>query len=151
MHGPQALGDDPIYGALVQPRAAAGRRRVLLAEDDHDLLQLLARVLQREGYEVVTAEDGVGLLAELEATTWADPARRFGAVVADVNLPGLGALEVLAGLGSADAAATPVVLVTAHADEAVRAEARRLGAVAVLEKPLALDELRRAVRQAVWR
>ncbi len=106
MHGPQALGDDPIYGALVQPRAAAGRRRVLLAEDDHDLLQLLARVLQREGYEVVTAEDGVGLLAELEATTWADPARRFGAVVADVNLPGLGALEVLAGLGSADAVPT---------------------------------------------
>jgi two-component system response regulator FixJ len=151
MHGPQALGDDPIYGALVRPRAAAGRRRVLLAEDDRDLLALLARVLEREGYEVVTAEDGVGLLAELEATTWADPARRFGAVVADVNLPGLGALEVLAGLGSAGAAATPVVLVTAHADEGVRAEARRLGAVAVLEKPLVLDELRRVVRQAVWR
>ncbi|HLK10186.1 MAG TPA: response regulator [Candidatus Binatia bacterium] len=150
MHAPQAIRDDPLYEPLLRPRAAAERRRVLLAEDDLDMLRLLARVLEREGYDVVTAEDGIGLLDRLEATTWADPAQHFDAVVADINIPGLSALDILAGLGSAGAA-TPVVLITASGDEATRAEARQLGALAVLDKPLVLDELRRVVRRAVGR
>jgi CheY-like chemotaxis protein len=123
-----------------------GRRRlVLLAEDDAPFRGLIASVLADEGYEVVEAADGPALLAHIESTlnVRGEKADSF-LIVADIRMPGLTGLDVLAILRCANRA-TPVILITAFGDEATHAEGRELGAVAVLDKPFNVQELRTAV------
>lgn len=111
---------------------------MLLAEDDDAMRALLAGVLRRAGYRVVEVRDGAEVI-DVVAPKWSPP-ERFLAIVSDVAMPRLSGLDVLAVLRSARSA-LPVILVTASADEAVRAEADFLGAQAVLEKPLVLGHL----------
>jgi DNA-binding response OmpR family regulator len=127
------------------PESEPRRRLVLLAEDDAAFRRLIASVLREDGYEVLEAEDGVALLANIEATL---TLRRERAdtflVVADIRMPGLTGLDVLAILRCANST-TPVILITAFGDEATHVEGRELGAVAVFDKPFNVEELRSAV------
>ena len=122
---------------------------VILAEDDTEFRRLLASVLQQEGYEVVEAPDGLALLASLENTLTVRRERPDAfLVVADVRMPGLSGLDVLAILRCATWR-TPVILITAFGDEATHAEGQELGAVAVLDKPFDVDVLRAAVKETI--
>lgn len=121
------------------------RRLVLLAEDDPAFRLLIASVLQQEGYEVVEAADGLALLANIEATLTLRRERADSfLIVADIRMPGLTGLDVLAILRCANRA-TPVILITAFGDEATHAEGQELGAAAVLDKPFNVEELRSTV------
>jgi CheY-like chemotaxis protein len=126
-------------------RPGGRRRLVLLAEDDAAFRRLIASVLAGEGYEVVEAADGLALLAHIESilTVRRERADSF-LVVADIRMPGLTGLDVLAILRCANRT-TPVILITAFGDEATHAEGRELGAAAVLDKPFNVQELRAAV------
>ena len=122
---------------------------VILAEDDTEFRRLLASVLQQEGYEVVEAPDGLALLASLENTLTVRRERPDAfLVVADVRMPGLSGLDVLAILRCATWR-TPVILITAFGDEATHAEGQELGAVAVFDKPFDVDVLRAAVKETI--
>src|SRR5439155_324566 len=80
--------------------------------------RLLVSVLKEDGYEVVEAEDGLALLATIEDTLTVRRERPDAfLVVADVRMPGLTGLDVLAILRCANWA-TPVILITAFGDEA---------------------------------
>ena len=146
--------DDPLAGFhLMSPpditsqrQRSVARSRVLLAEDDGPLRALIADVLQGDGYEVVEARDGLELLANIEASLVGEQ-RPFFVVVADVHMPGLTGLDVLAILRCSFVAA-PVILITAFGDDDTRAEARELGASAVFDKPFELEELRAAILEA---
>ncbi len=119
---------------------------VFLAEDDPELLSLLASVLESEGYEVRRLLDG----ATLDAALWAsDRSARSSValVVTDVRMPGFSGLDVLEELRRAGRA-QPVILITAFGDQALHDRARELGATAVLNKPFELEELVEAVRCA---
>ena len=129
-----------------QVRKNVARSRVLLAEDDGPLRGLIAGVLKNDGYEVVEAKDGLELLVNIEASLVGDQ-RPFFVVVADVHMPGLTGLDVLAILRCSFVAA-PVILITAFGDDDTRAEAWELGASAVFDKPFELEELRVAVLEA---
>jgi CheY-like chemotaxis protein len=131
-----------------RPRLDRGRTRVLLVEDDEDLRRLAAQVLRAGGYEVIEAASGLGLLAGLECTLWGDRSEGFDVIVADIQMPDLTALEALEASGALGLE-TPIVLMTAYGSDAVRAAARRLGARAVLDKPLDWEELGSVVRAAV--
>lgn len=135
----------PSHGTPSHLRKGA-RSRVLLAEDDGPLRALIAGVLEGDGYEVVEAKDGLELLANIEAALVGDQ-RPFFVVVADVHMPGLTGLDVLAILRCSFVAA-PVILITAFGDDDTRAEAWELGASAVFDKPFELEELRAAVLEA---
>ena len=54
--------------------------RVLVIEDDHDLRRILARGLDEEGFDVVTARDGAEALARVDVD-------RPGLIVLDIGLP----------------------------------------------------------------
>ena len=123
-------------------------RRILVAEDDADMRRLVAAVLRADGYRVVEAEDGGAVIDRLESTIWSARPDLFGVIVTDMQMPGLSGLDVLAALRCTHWS-TPLIVMTAYADPAVRAEARSLGAAAFLEKPLDLDQLRAAVRRAM--
>jgi CheY-like chemotaxis protein len=121
--------------------------RVMVADDDEDMLSLVADTLRGDGHEVLEARDGADLLERLERALY-DPAERPDVVVADVMMPRISGLGVLEALRHARLH-FPVVLMTVLADDSVRTVASRLGAVGVLRKPFYVDDLRTAVMNAV--
>jgi CheY-like chemotaxis protein len=132
----------------VGPTMVGRHRRVLVAEDDASLRRMIAAVLRGDGYDVVEAGDGLELLGQIEAILAGGRARSDEFVIlADVNMPGLTGMDVLAILRCASAAPA-VILMTAFGDREVHAEARELGAAAVLDKPFNLDTLRAIVVEA---
>jgi CheY-like chemotaxis protein len=115
--------------------------RILLAEDDGELRMLLALKLQDAGFEVTEACDGKDLLERLtEAAPSSGGADSFDMILSDINMPHFNALDVMVGARSR-LTTTPIVLMTSFADDNTREQARRLGASAVLDKPLRLDDL----------
>ena len=138
-----------------RPEPAPCQRRLLLAEDDAGTRRLLGAALRRQGFEVVEACDGAELLEHISSLAHEHRLAAGGiavrsggaydAVIADNQL--LYGLDVLAAL---QYVRCPVfILMTAFADEDTRAEARALGAAALLEKPLSIDDLQAAVRTAI--
>jgi DNA-binding response OmpR family regulator len=94
---------------------------------------------------VIEARDGQELLLAIERLKAGSV--RPAMVVSDVRMPGYSGLDLLAILRCASWT-LPVVLITAFGDEDTHAEARELGAIAVLDKPFDLDDLRAVVRAA---
>jgi CheY-like chemotaxis protein len=126
----------------------ARRPRLLVVEDDLDMRRLVSLMLEKDGYEVIQATNGVGLLAGMELSTWSDPGDYFDAIVSDIQMPDLTALDALAEVRD-HRARVPVVLMTAYGGAQVRAKARALGVAAFLDKPIDWHELRVAVRRAI--
>jgi DNA-binding response OmpR family regulator len=126
-------------------------KRIVVAEDDPDLRHLITLGLQMDGREVVEVADGGDLFTLLAATLGREgEPSPFDVIVSDVRMPGWSGLEVLAGL-QLYAEAPPVVLITGFGDDELHAEARRLGAVATLDKPFDIDHLRAVIAALVLR
>jgi len=139
----------PIAPRSPEPPKAASPARLLLAEDDFELRELLACVLRDDGYEVIEASDGNELWALLSRENAAEqPA--FSLVVSDVRMPGLNTFEILTRLQRA-LAETPIILITAFGDQTTHLRAMRLGASRVLDKPFDCDELRSVVHETLLR
>jgi len=109
---------------------------------------LLAESLRSDGYRVEEAESGAALARAIAARLERRHLASLDLIVSDVRLPGLSGLEVIDALRSVDWS-VPVIVMTAFGDEDVRAEALRLGAVAVLDKPFDVESLRSVVRRAL--
>jgi DNA-binding response OmpR family regulator len=102
---------------------------VLLVEDEAPLRGVLRELLEREGYNVVEAADGV---AALDAVDRAAP----GIIVLDISLPRLDGYGVLKRLRSRPATASlPVIVLTAHGDEESEVRVFESGADDFLTKP----------------
>jgi len=115
--------------------------RILLAEDDRELRSLVALTLRGAGFEVVEATDGGGLLELLATALRPDGGLdRFDLILSDIRMPNFTALDVMVG-ARAFIGTTPFVLITAFGDAVTHEQALRLGATAVLDKPIRLDKL----------
>ena len=122
--------------------------RIVLAEDVPAMRNTLADSLCDHGYEVVEVKDGLCLLTEMDSAFAESGAHAFvDLVITDVQMPGLTGLEVLEALRDSywD---TPVIIISAFADDDLRKQAIMLGAEAVLSKPFGMKELLEAVRNA---
>lgn len=116
--------------------------RLLLIEDEPDLLSGLTRALRREGYSVDTAEDGEeGLFKALEIA--------YDAVILDVMLPRLDGWAVLARLR--EKKSTPVMMLTARDATKDRVRGFDTGADDYLVKPFELEELQARLRALIRR
>jgi len=117
------------------------RPRVILAEDDADVRQLVAVALRGLGYEIIEARTGAELLDELgDGLLVGDLSARPDVIISDVRMPGLTGMEILAGLRQAEWS-TPIILMTAYADLETREMAQRLGVDAFFQKPFDIDDL----------
>jgi CheY-like chemotaxis protein len=124
--------DRPVHeetASLVRKLRAG---RIVLAEDDREMRELLAWALRRDGYEVVQAENGMELLDRVAASH--ESGMPIDLVIADVRMPGVTGLEALDWLREAGCD-EPVILITAFGDASTHQDATRLGAWAVLDKP----------------
>jgi len=102
-------------------------RLVLVADDDEDILALLAFRLEREGYDVLAARDGGQALALARE-------RRPAVAVLDVAMPRLDGYEVTRAI-RAKGLATQVVLLTARAGEDEVRRGLEAGADGYITKP----------------
>jgi CheY-like chemotaxis protein len=135
----RASGDD-ARGVPPVALRTGGRPRVLLAEDDDAMRQLLAKALDADGYTAVECRDGVDLVGHLAALGWCQAALGFDAIISDVLMPGWTGLEILEALHDR-AGFPPVILITAFGNNGTHARAEKAGVTAVLDKPFAIDEL----------
>jgi CheY-like chemotaxis protein len=122
--------------------------RILVAEDDADTREALVEALRMDGYEVIEAHNGWELLQYLATQDAQTETSQVDLVISDIRMPGKNGLDVLAGLRCANGS-TPFILITGFSDLQIHAEARRLGAAAVLAKPFALEQLRTVMQHAL--
>ena len=120
----------------------ADRACVLIADDDPDILALLALLLERDGYGVVCATDG---LEALRVAREAMP----DLCVLDVSMPGADGYTVCRELLAQGAGAPLVILLTAHAHTPARVSGLDAGAVDYIVKPFDRQELLARVRAAL--
>ena len=116
---------------------------VLVADDDPDYLDLMVRILQQEGHDVLLAPDGTAALELLEQED-------VDAVVTDLQMPGADGIAVLRAAG-ARTPPVPAVIVTGYGTARTAVEAMKLGAVDYVLKPLEPQDLQICVHQALER
>ena len=116
--------------------------RVLVIDDEPQILRALKINLSVRGYEVVTAATGSGALR-------AAADHRPDVVVLDLGLPDISGIEVLAGLRGWLSA--PVIVLSARTDSADKVEALDAGADDYVTKPFGMDEFLARLRAAVRR
>ncbi len=117
-------------------------QRVLVIEDEENLLEALRYSLEREGFSVLTATNGEGGL-RLAREDSPD------VIVLDVMLPGLDGLEVCRILRRE--ATTPILMLTAKGEEIDRVVGLELGADDYVTKPFSMRELLARVRAMLRR
>jgi len=122
---------------------SGGPIRILLAEDDDEMRELLARVLADEGYAVATVRDGHEAVRRLDDG-------RFDLLLSDVRMPGPDGLDLLR-RAIADRLHQPVILMTAFGSIETAVEAMREGAYYYLAKPFDIDDLLEVVGGAAAR
>ena len=123
-------------------RNSSQRSRILVVEDDLTLLETLEYNLRAEGYEVITAGDG---LTALEVARKQKP----DLIVLDVMLPGLDGFEVCRFLRRETN--VPILMLTARADEVDRVVGLEVGADDYLTKPFSMRELLARVKALLRR
>jgi len=126
-----------------------GGSTILLVEDDHDMREMLAGVLRRDGYRVIEAADGDDALEWLGmGALEGEPSRRPSLLVSDICLPRISGLDLVEGLSLATER-VPIVMITGFGDAETHARAVEFGATCVLDKPFEMTEFRLAVRAAL--
>ena len=119
------------------------KARILIVEDEPNIVESLSFILRRAGFEVDTVTDGAEAL---------DRVRRqaFEVLVLDIMLPGMNGLDVLKAIRSDQALSSlPVVVLTAKGQANDRRTAEAIGASAFITKPFSnADVVERVSRLA---
>jgi DNA-binding response OmpR family regulator len=114
---------------------------ILCADDDEDILQLVALRLTRAGYDVMTAGDGAAALAKAQ--------ERVPAVaILDVMMPRMGGIDVVQALrADANLRDVKVILLSARVQETDKERGLDAGADVYLIKPFRFEDLEETVAQ----
>jgi CheY-like chemotaxis protein len=129
--------EEPLTGTMREGR-------VLVAEDDSEMRDLVVQILEADGrevVEVVSGEEMLDALRERSVATWPEDA--FGVIVTDHRMPNGNGLDTAERLRRAGCS-TPILLITAFANEQLRMRAEELE-VMVMAKPFPVRAFRMAV------
>jgi two-component system response regulator MprA len=110
--------------------------RLLVADDSETVLLMLQRRLEMEGYEVVTATDGVEALDRLREAGSDQP----DVILLDAMMPNKSGTEVLEEIREAGSK-IPVLMISAHLDAQEPDRMRSLGATDCIPKPFEWEDL----------
>jgi DNA-binding NarL/FixJ family response regulator len=111
------------------------RKRLLVVDDEPNLLRAVAAVLRAEGYEVVTARNGREALVRAAESV-------PDLVISDIRMPGMDGYQLAGQLRSSPRTAlVPIVFLTAKDETADRVAGFRSGVDAYITKPFEPDEL----------
>ena len=114
--------------------------RILVVEDNADMCELLKLYLERDGYSVDVATDGVEGLRAIEA-------ERPDLMITDLRMPNGDGIELIERIrAKAGLIELPIMVLTANGDGRSH-KARDAGANVILRKPVDLDSLTDVVRE----
>jgi DNA-binding response OmpR family regulator len=125
-------------------RPAHDPPRILVADDDPDMLEILVEILREDGYDVQGAYDGGRLLVALAKGPKCSY-QEVDLIISDINMPICSGLEIVETLRTARCS-VPIILMTGFGDARTRIRADSLGAV-LFNKPFGLEDLRATVVQ----
>ncbi len=114
---------------------------LMVVDDEEGVRRSLKRVLEREGYRIILAENGEEALDIVRSD-----GRDIETVISDYRMPGMDGLETLIEIGRLNAEITRIML-TGYATMASAIEAVNAGIDGFLTKPFANEELRAKVRE----
>jgi excisionase family DNA binding protein len=129
----------PAGTATPSECARPGVRRVLVADDDAPVRNVLVSILARAEYEVEAVSDGLAAIARLRA---------FDLVVTDLRMPGLEGIE-LAGEARRLRPGIKILIVTAHPSQSSAIDAVNIGLDGYLTKPFRARDLLTAAARAL--
>jgi two-component system NtrC family response regulator len=136
----------PVPRGAHAPAAATPRLKILFADDEPTLQELMHLELPRMGHEVTVCPDGATAVAALERNT-------YDCIIVDLDMPGLSGIEVIAKCKEL-APETDAVVLTGKSSFETAVQALRYGAVDYLTKPCKLMDLQallvRVARQRQW-
>ena len=115
--------------------SSSGGQVVLIIDDDDAIRALSQCVIQRAGFEVLTARDGPEGIE-----CFRKESARIGLVLLDLTMPRMTGGEVISALATLRIN-VPVVLITGYGEEAVRDD-ERAGVAGLLQKPFTPEDLR---------
>ncbi|MGB3390453.1 MAG: response regulator [Pseudaminobacter sp.] len=111
------------------------KTRVLIVEDEPNIVESLSFILGRAGFDIETAGDGVEALQRLRR-------QAYSALILDLMLPGINGFDVLRSVRSdGELKDLPVIVLTAKGQAADRQAAEAIGATAFITKPFSNAEI----------
>jgi two-component system response regulator AtoC len=113
---------------------------ILIVDDEENMRHMLSKMLQRAGYQVQTAADGLDGLAMLETDT-------FDFILCDIKMPKMDGMEFLNKFGQINSIST-VIMMSAYGTIDLAVQAMQLGAYDFISKPFKSDEVLLAIRKA---
>jgi CheY-like chemotaxis protein len=117
--------------------------RILIAEDNDDLRELVVRALRDDGHEVTEANDGAAALEQLKRHNGA-----FDLLLSDVKMPAMDGIALALAAGR-DYPNVSVVLMTGYAEQRERTYGLDALVRDVIAKPFTLEQIKGAVRGAL--
>jgi len=114
--------------------AKPAKRRILIVDDDQDIQNHCQRILERAGYETVsamTAGTGLDIIGN----------ENFDLLLFDVFLPDFSGLELLEQVSNGQLAKCPIIVITGHGSIDMAVTAMKLGAADYVQKPLSKESL----------
>ncbi|MDD4028168.1 MAG: sigma-54 dependent transcriptional regulator [Caldisericia bacterium] len=116
--------------------------KVLIADDEEGVRDLCTAIAEDEGYEVITAVDGIDALQKIREEI-------PDVILLDVRMPDMDGMEVFQKLKE-DFIDAPVIFVTAFGSSDLAIEAMKQGAYDYITKPFDVDEIRIVLKKALY-
>ncbi len=131
----------PPMAVADKPQVREGRSRVLVADDESSIRELLAKTLALAEYEVDTAPDGRAALERLRLG-------HYDLLIADLKMPGMDGLTLIREAKRLQAD-IPVIIITGFSTESSAIEAVNLGVAGYLTKPFRVPQVLAAAARAL--
>jgi CheY-like chemotaxis protein len=116
--------------------------KILIADDNEDMCQIISDVMREEGYIVAVVYDGVSALNELRRDS-------YDLVILDYKLYDMSGLEVLETLQQMELPLPATIMISAYGNESVKSSAHELGVYNFFDKPFDVDVLMKTVKKAL--
>jgi CheY-like chemotaxis protein len=127
-----------------EPRAESGDRRVLIADDDTMILRMLTVIIETEGYEVVSAEDGREAFRILQQDS------NFTAAIFDMMMPHLYGMDLIHYMKTESRLSRiPIGMITGDRDPKIWDDSVAAGASVFLPKPFTPPQIQMMLRMLV--
>lgn len=118
------------------------RKRILIVDDDPEIVESLRHALQTQGYEVSVARDGNQGLAMAETQT-------PDLLILDMMMPKRSGFLVLEKIRRGESQAVPIIMITANEGSRHKAYAEMLGVNDYIRKPFVMDRLIDSVNKLI--
>jgi len=133
---------EEVFAKIITPEKKSNNRpSILIVEDDKDTQSRMKIFLEKQGYEITLAEDGIDAFLNLGG-------KSFDLILTDINMPHLDGLKLLE-MKKQKGIEIPVIFLTARTDLEAEKRGLDLGAADYIKKPIKEDLLLNRVKKVL--